>query len=116
MSEIYYLHKNKLKEGASAEEYEKAALELAATFTRETGCKKVLLLKNTELPWQESSKKGDYDYLWVSVWDKEDHRKSVETGEMGKPAIQDGLARLQESGLADYVQGLGSLEIVGQVG
>ena len=116
MSELYYLHRTKLREGTSVEDYEKSLKELAAVFIRETGCKKVLILKNTALPWQPESKKREYDYLWVSIWDKEEHRKSTEKGDFDKSVIQEGVAKLLNSGLADYVEDLGSLEIVGQVG
>lgn len=113
MSEIYYLHKIKLTEKIPAADYEGNKLGLAALFVQETGCKKVLFLKNIELPWSKSSKKDDYDYLWVSVWDKEEHRKSTEIDELSKPVIKTVIERFQSLEWDVYVESLGCIEMVG---
>jgi hypothetical protein len=85
-----------------------------------TGCKQVLLFKNIGLPWQPELKKDDYDYLWVSVYDKETHRifwGERKRDKIGSPEAYERFWRkFKESNLSTAVGFLGAIQEITRTG
>ena len=113
---VYWIHKYKLNEGVTEEKFEKYAQEKTMPKWLElTPCKQILLLKAVELPW-DPNKSEEFDYLSVSVWDKEEHRKFCESGGFSKPEVQAYINNeAMQSIVGRLVGSFGSIELVAHV-
>ena len=113
MGDVYWIHRLKLNQGVTEEELEKGYLEhLMPMWIKLTGCKDVTLLKAVELPWSSDSRSEEYDYLWVTAWDKEEHRNFIERGGPRMPSMQPFWDKAEELNLVEGTGTLGAVEPV----
>jgi|ETNmetMinimDraft_30_1059905.scaffolds.fasta_scaffold00273_17 hypothetical protein len=110
--EVYWTHKLKLNPGVTEAEFEKHAreeLNWSSAWPEVSPCKKVRVLKAVDLPWR-SNKSEEFDYLSISVWDKEEHRKFIEADGFSNPEVQAFMSKIKQSSMFELVGGLGSVE------
>jgi hypothetical protein len=114
VSTICIFHKSKRNPDISEEEYEKALREMMKLWTGPGRCKQVFLLKSVSIPWQSSQKSDEFDFLWISVWDAEEHRKFCEGGGFGRDRaeLKAFWEKADELNPGKIVGGLGFLEVV----
>jgi len=65
----------------------KERIKLESAWPEVSPCKKVRVLKAVDLPWR-SDKGEEFDYLSISVWDKEEHRKFIEADGFSNHEVQ----------------------------
>ena len=113
-NEVYWIHKLKLNPGVTEAEFEKYAkeeLNWSSAWPKVSGCKEIRVLKAVDLPWGPD-KSGEFDYLSISVWDKEEHRKFIEGDGFSTPEVQAFMGQIKQSSMFEFVGGLGSVEPV----
>ena len=113
-NEVYWTHKQKLNPGVTEAEFEKYAkeeLNWSSAWPKVSGCKEIRVLKAVDLPWRPD-KSGEFDYLSISVWDKEEHRKFIEGDGFSTPEVQAFMGQIKQSSMFEFVGGLGSVEPV----